>query len=157
MFKTYALKQGEIEKKWYVIDAKDVVLGRLASQVAMMLIGKNKASYTPHMDCGDNVIIVNAKDVKLTGNKLDGRNGKKYYWHTGHPGGIKEVTARTLKSSDEKASRVIVNAVKRMITRNKLGRQRMTHLFVYSGSEHPHEAQKPQVLDMQTLNEKNKR
>jgi len=149
------MKLKEVDKKWHLIDAKDVVLGRLASQVAMMLMGKKKPSYTPHMDCGDNVIIVNANHVKLSGRKLHLHDGKKYYKHTGHPGGIKEISARDQKQKN--ASKVIVKAVERMLTRNILGRKMMTHLFVYNNETHPHEAQKPELLDMAALNQKNKR
>lgn len=156
MFKTYSLKHKDIQKKWFLIDAKDVVLGRLASQVAKILMGKNKPEYSPHLDCGDNVIIINAKQVKLTGNKLDVNQGKKYYWHTGHPGGIKEASAKKIKEG-EHASRIIVKAVERMISRNKLGRKRMSNLYVYNNEIHKHEAQKPELLDMQALNSKNKR
>ncbi|MEQ9116054.1 MAG: 50S ribosomal protein L13 [Rickettsiales bacterium] len=155
MFKTYSLKHKEIDKKWYLIDAKDVVLGRLASHVAMLLMGKTKPSYSPHMDCGDYVIIINAEHVKLTGRKMDLHEGKKYHWHTGHPGGIKEISARDQKKKN--ASKVVIKAIERMITRNKLGRQRMTHLYVYNNEAHPHEAQKPEAIDMATLNPKNKR
>lgn len=156
MFKTYALKHKEIQKNWFVIDAKDVVLGRLASQIARILMGKHKPSYSPHLDCGDNVVVINAKEVKLTGSKLDSNEGKKYYRHTGHPGGIKEISALRLKES-AKAPQLVINAVRRMLTRNNLGRERMTNLYVYAGEEHRHEAQKPTALDMQSLNPKNKR
>lgn len=151
--KTFSATPSDIEKKWILIDAEGVVLGRLASQVAKILRGKHKPSFTPHMDCGDNVIVINAEKVKLTGKKL---TDKKFYWHTGHPGGIKE---RTMGQILEGAhpERVVVKAVERMITRNNLGRQQMKNLRVYVGPEHPHEAQQPQVLDLQALNPKNKR
>jgi large subunit ribosomal protein L13 len=141
---SFSIKQSEIKKDWLVIDAKDLVLGRLASEVAMILRGKNKPIFTPHMDCGDNVIIVNASQVKLTGNKSEKKSGKIYYRHTGFPGGIKHTTAGKLlegKFSD----RVIKLAVKRMLPGNKLCGNLFKNLFVYSGSEHPHEAQKPRV------------
>ena len=152
--KTYSLRESDITKKWILIDAKNVVLGRLASLVAMILRGKHKASFTPHMDCGDNVIIINAKEICLTGNKADINTGKKYYWHTGHMGGIKEVTAGKILSGDH-PERVVIQAVKRMITRNKLRNQQMSNLHVYSGPTHKHEAQTPEMLDVGALNRKN--
>jgi large subunit ribosomal protein L13 len=151
--KTFSATPSDIEKKWILIDADGVVLGRLASQVAKILRGKHKPSFTPHMDCGDNVIIINAEKVKLTGKKL---TDKKFYWHTGYPGGIKERTMGQILDG-EYPERVVVKAVERMITRNNLGRQQMKNLRVYAGSEHPHEAQQPEVLDLQAMNPKNKR
>lgn len=151
--KTYSATPSDIEKKWVLIDADGVVLGRLASQVAKILRGKHKPSFTPHMDCGDNVIVVNAEKVKLTGKKL---TDKKFYWHTGHPGGIKERTMGQILEGNH-PERVVVKAVERMITRNTLGRQQMKNLRVYAGAEHPHEAQQPQVLDLEAMNPKNKR
>jgi large subunit ribosomal protein L13 len=151
--KTYSMKASEIDKKWYVIDATDLVLGRLASIIAMYLRGKHKPSFTPHMDCGDNIIVINAEKVRLTGKKLD---DKKFYWHTGHPGGIKERTIKQLLEG-RYPERVISKAVERMITRGPLGRQQMTNLKIYAGSVHPHEAQTPQVLDVASMNPKNKR
>ena len=151
--KTYSAKASEIEKKWFVIDADGLVLGRLASQIAMILRGKHKTTYTPHMDCGDNVIVVNAEKVAMTGRKL---SDKKYYWHTGYPGGIKERTAGQILDGKH-PERVIMKAVERMITRNRLGRQQLKNLRVYTGAEHPHEAQQPEVLDIAARNPKNKR
>jgi large subunit ribosomal protein L13 len=151
--KTFSATPSDIEKKWILIDADGVVLGRLASQVAKILRGKHKPSFTPHMDCGDNVIIINAEKVKLTGKKL---TDKKFYWHTGYPGGIKERTMGQILEG-KYPERVVVKAVERMITRNNLGRQQMKNLRVYAGSEHPHEAQQPEVLDLQAMNPKNKR
>ena len=151
--KTYSMKASEIDKKWYVVDATDLVLGRLASIIPMYLRGKHKPSFTPHMDCGDNIIVINAEKVRLTGNKLA---DKKFYWHTGHPGGIKERTIKQLLEG-KYAERVITKAVERMITRGPLGRQQMTGLKVYAGAAHPHEAQTPQVLDVASMNPKNKR
>ncbi|HEY9537208.1 MAG TPA: 50S ribosomal protein L13 [Kiloniellaceae bacterium] len=151
--KTFTATPSDIEKKWVLIDADGVVLGRLASQVAKILRGKHKPSFTPHMDCGDNVIVVNAEKVKLTGKKL---TDKKFYWHTGHPGGIKERTMGQILEGNH-PERVVVKAVERMITRNTLGRQQMKNLRVYAGAEHPHEAQQPQVLDLEAMNPKNKR
>ena len=151
--KTYTAKPAEIEKKWILIDAEGVVLGRLTSIVAMRLRGKHKPTFTPHMDMGDNVIIINADKVQMTGDK---RDAKKYYWHTGHPGGIKHRTARQVLEGAH-PERVVIKAVERMITRNRLGRQQMTNLRVYAGAEHPHEAQQPTVLDVKVLNPKNTR
>ena len=151
--KTFSATPSDIEKKWVLIDAEGVVLGRLASQVAKILRGKHKPSFTPHMDCGDNVIVINAEKVKLTGKKL---SDKKFYWHTGYPGGIKERTMGQILEG-KYPERVVVKAVERMITRNNLGRQQMKNLRVYAGSEHPHEAQQPEALDLQAMNPKNKR
>ncbi|MCC2645968.1 MAG: ribosomal protein [Rickettsiaceae bacterium] len=154
--KTYSAKPSEIEKKWLLIDAEGLVLGRLAAEVAKILKGKHKPTYTPHMDCGDNIIIINAEKVCLTGNKAAPKDGKFFYWHTGFPGGIKEVTAGKLLAG-KYPERVILNAVRRMITRNNLGRQIMGNLFVYAGDNHPHQAQKPENYDFASKNIKNKR
>ncbi|MBN67233.1 MAG: 50S ribosomal protein L13 [Rickettsiales bacterium] len=151
--KTYSAKPADIERKWWVIDAQDVVLGRLASETARLLRGKHKPIFTPHMDCGDNVIIINAEKVKLTGKK---RANKRYFWHTGFPGGIKNRTAEAVLSG-EHPDRVVRKAVERMISRNPLGRKQVKKLHVYAGAEHPHEAQQPQVLDFAAANPKNKR
>jgi len=151
--KTYLQKAGEIEKKWYVIDAEGVVLGRLASIVANMLRGKHKPTYTPHMDDGDNIIIVNAEKVKLTGNK---RKDDIFYWHTGYPGGIKGRSKGEILDG-RYPERVVIKAVERMVPRGPLGRKVMGHLKVYKGAAHPHEAQQPQVFDIAALNPKNKR
>ena len=151
--KTYTAKPAEIEKKWILIDAEGVVLGRLATIVANRLRGKHKATFTPHMDMGDNVIVINADKVHMTGNK---RADKRYYWHTGHPGGIKFRTAGQVLDGAH-PERVVMKAGERMITRNKLGRQQMTHLRVYAGAAHPHEAQSPEVLDVKSMNPKNTR
>ncbi|MBI5162742.1 MAG: 50S ribosomal protein L13 [Magnetospirillum sp.] len=151
--KTYSAKPSEVEKKWFVIDADGLVLGRLASIVAMRLRGKHLATFTPHIDMGDNIIIVNAEKVKLTGNKLA---DKRFFWHTGHPGGIKDRSMGQLLSG-RYPERVIVKAVERMITRGPLGRQQMKNLRVYAGPSHPHDAQQPQVLDVASMNPKNKR
>jgi len=138
-------------KKWVLIDAEGVVLGRLASHVANILRGKTKPSYTPNQDCGDNVIIINAEKVRLTGNK---RNTKTYYWHTGHPGGIKERTADKILDG-RFPERVIEKAVERMVPRGPLGRQQMKNLRIFAGTEHPHEAQNPEVIDFASMNAKN--
>ena len=151
--KTYSAKPAEVEKGWYVVDAEGVVLGRLAAAIAHRLRGKHKPTFTPHIDCGDNIIVINAEKVRLTGNKL---LNKKYYWHTGHPGGIKDRTAGAILSG-KFPERVIEKAVERMISRNTLGRQQLKKLHVYAGPEHPHTAQQPQVLDVAGMNVKNKR
>jgi len=151
--KTYTAKPGDIEKKWIMIDAEGVVLGRLASVIAMRLRGKHKATFTPHMDMGDNVIVINADKVQLTGNK---RADKTYYWHTGHPGGIKSRTANQILEGAH-PERVLTKAVQRMLPGGPLSRQQMTNLRVYAGAEHPHEAQSPEVLDVKAMNKKNTR
>ncbi|MCM2562107.1 50S ribosomal protein L13 [Lutimaribacter sp. EGI FJ00015] len=151
--KTFSATPADIEKKWIVIDAEGVVLGRLASIVAMRLRGKHKPSFTPNMDMGDNVIVINADKVQLTGKK---RTDKTYYWHTGHPGGIKNRTAEQLLEGAH-PERVVTQAVKRMLPGNRLARQQMTNLRVYASAEHPHEAQSPEVLDVKSMNSKNTR
>ena len=151
--KTYSAKPSEVEKKWIIVDAKDIVLGRLATIIATRLRGKHKPTYTPHIDCGDNVIVINAQDVRLTGNK---RNGDIFYWHTGHPGGIKSRTKGQILDGQH-PERVVQKAVERMIPRGPLGRQQMSNLRVYPGAEHPHEAQQPEVLDVAAMNPKNTR
>ncbi|CCW16272.1 LSU ribosomal protein L13p (L13Ae) [Sphingobium indicum BiD32] len=141
-----------VEKKWVLIDAEGLVVGRLASTVANILRGKHKTSFTPHVDCGDNVIIINAGKVKFTGKKL---TDKVYYKHTGYAGGIKETTpAKILEGRFPE--RVLEKAIERMIPRGPLGRQQMRNLRVFGGAEHPHEAQNPQVLDFASRNRKNK-
>ena len=150
---TFHPKSGDITRKWYVIDAADVVLGRLAVEAADLLRGKRKPIFAPNVDCGDHVIIINADKVQMTGDK---RDAKKYYWHTGHPGGIKHRTARQVLEGAH-PERVVIKAVERMISRNKLGKQQMTNLRVYAGDQHPHEAQQPEVLDVKAMNPKNTR
>ena len=150
--KTYTATPADIEKKWILIDADGIVLGRLASIIAMRLRGKHKASFAPHMDCGDNVIVVNAEKIQMTGKKRE----ENFYWHTGHPGGIKSRTKQQILDGAH-PERVITQAVKRMLPGNKLSRQIMTNLRVYAGSEHPHEAQDPGVLDVKSMNSKNTR
>ena len=152
MIKSFTATPKDIKKEWILIDAEGVVLGRLASRVANILRGKHKATYTPHMDCGDNVVIINAEKVRLTGNK---RETKTYFWHTGHPGGIKETTpAKVLEGRFPE--RVLEKAVQRMIPRGPLGRAQMKALHLYAGTEHPHDGQQPQTLDVASLNRKNK-
>ncbi len=149
--KTPSVKPAEVVKGWIVIDAADLVVGRLASIVANRLRGKHKAIYTPHVDCGDNVIIVNAEKVRLTGRKYE---QKKYYWHTGYPGGIKERTAEKILDGKH-PERVVEKAVERMVPRGPLGRLQMKSLRVYAGPEHPHEAQQPVALDVGAPHPKN--
>lgn len=150
--KTFNAKPADIEKKWVVIDAEGLVVGRLASIVAMRLRGKHLPIYTPNVDCGDNVIVVNADKVVFTGKK---RTDKKYHWHTGHPGGIKERTADKILDG-RFPERVVQKAVERMLPKESpLARKQMSNLKVYAGAEHPHEAQNPEVLDVAGMNEKN--
>ncbi|MEM1343298.1 MAG: 50S ribosomal protein L13 [Pseudomonadota bacterium] len=149
--KTYSARPADIDKQWIVIDAEGVVLGRLASIVAMRLRGKHKATFTPHMDMGDNVIVVNAEKVLLTGNK---RRDKVYYRHTGYPGGIKSRTAAQILEG-RFPDRVITKAVQRMMPGGPLTRQQLTNLRVYAGPEHPHTAQQPEVVDLKSRNPKN--
>ncbi len=143
MHKTYVAKPGEVERKWYVVDATDQTLGRLATQIASVLRGKNKPQYTPHEDVGDFVVVVNAEKVAVTGRKLD---QKKYYWHTGYPGGIRDITLR--RQLELHPDRVILHAVKGMLPRGPLGRRQLRKLRVYRGPEHPHDAQQPQPLEL---------
>ena len=154
--KTYSARPSEIEKKWWVLEAKNVILGRLASRVASMLRGKHKPSFTPHLDCGDNIIIINAEHVKLTGKKANPKDGKIYYRHTGFPGGIKYTTAGKILDG-KNPERVIKMAVRRMITRNVLGAKQISNLYVYARNEHPHAAQQPVVYDFVSQNPKNKK
>ena len=151
--KTYSAKPSDIERAWCVIDAEGLVLGRLAAVIATRLRGKHKPLFTPHVDCGDNIIVINAEKVRLTGRK---RADKVYYWHTGYPGGIRSTTAERILNGKH-PERVLIKAVERMISRNPLGRAQMRKLHVYKGTEHPHAAQKPEVLDVAAMNPKNKR
>ena len=141
--KSYMAKTNEVDRKWYVIDAEDKVLGRLATEVATILTGKNKPIYTPHVDTGDFVIIINAEKIKLTGKKLEQLN---YTYHTGHPGGLKEIPYKRL--IEDKPEKIIELAVKGMLPKNKLGRQMIKKLKVYAGPEHKHEAQQPEVYEL---------
>lgn len=151
--KTYVATPANVERKWYVIDAEGMVLGRMATEIAKILRGKHKPTFSPHVDCGDHVIVVNAEKVALTGNK---RDQKTFYWHTGWVGGVKGRTMGERLESDH-PERVVIKAVERMITRNPLGRDVMKKLKVYAGPDHPHEAQNPEVLDLASRNRKNKR
>jgi len=151
--KTTTVKPADVDKKWVVIDAEGLVVGRLATIVARILRGKHKPTFSPHVDDGDNVIVVNAAKVAFTGAK---RDQKKYYHHTGYPGGIKERSARFILEG-RFPERVVEKAVERMIPRGPLGRRQMRNLRVYGGAEHPHVAQNPAPLDVGVLNAKNKR
>ncbi len=151
--KTYSAKPTEVEKKWLLIDAEGLVVGRLAALIATKLRGKHKPTYTPHIDCGDNVIVVNADKVVFTGNK---RNDKDYFWHTGHPGGIKNRKAHQILDG-KYPERVLEKAVQRMMPGGPLSRRQLKNLKVYTGTEHPHQAQEPETLDVGELNSKNKR
>jgi len=151
--KTYVTKPAEVEKKWVVIDGDGLVVGRLASIVARRLRGKHKPSFTPHVDDGDNVIVINADKVVLTGRK---RQDKTYHWHTGHIGGIKQRTARQILEG-RFPERVLEKAVQRMLPEGPLARQQMKNLRVYAGPDHPHEAQQPETLDIAAMNRKNLR
>ena len=151
--KTYTLKPADLDKKWLLIDAEGLVLGRLATVVADRLRGKHKPTYTPNMDCGDHVIVINAEKVQLTGNKA---KDSIFYWYTGYPGGIKGRSKGAILTGKH-PERVIMKAVERMVPRGPLGRRVMGHLRVYAGPSHPHEAQNPQALDVAAMNRKNKR
>ncbi len=151
--KTYSARPSQVRKKWYLVDAEGVVLGRLSSIIARILRGKHKPTFTPNIDCGDNIIVVNAKKVWVTGSK---RSDKVLYWHTGYPGGIKQRTmAQRLDGSHPE--RVILKAVERMMPRGPLGRRQMRNLRVFPGADHVHAGQQPEVLDISAMNPKNKR
>lgn len=150
---SFSAKPAEVQKKWVLIDAKGLVVGRLASIIALRLRGKHLPTFTPHVDCGDNVIVINADKVVLTGRK---RDQKVYYHHTGYPGGIKERTAKFILDG-RFPERVVEKAVERMLPRGPLGRQQLGNLRVYGGAEHPHAAQTPVVLDVGAMNRKNVR
>jgi len=145
-YKTVSANNATVEKEWYIIDAKDVVLGRLASVVAMVLRGKHKPSFTPHVDCGDNVIVINADKIKLTGNKM---SDKQYLSHSGYPGGQRKQTPEDLLSKKPEA--VVERAVKGMLPKSRLGSEMFRNLFVYAADNHPHEAQQPKELDLNKI------
>ena len=149
---TQSANAATVEKKWVLIDAEGLVVGRVASIIANILRGKHKPSFTPHVDCGDNVIVINAEKVAFTGKKLE---DKRYYKHTGYAGGIKEITAAKVLAG-RFPERVLEKAVERMIPRGPLGRQQMRNLRIFAGTEHPHAAQNPEVLDVAAMNRKNK-
>jgi len=150
--KTYSAKPSEVEKKWLLIDAEGLVLGRLAAIIATRLRGKHKPMFTPHIDTGDNVIVVNADKVLLKGNEKSSK--KIYYWHTGYPGGIKQRTADQILEGKH-PERVVESAVRRMMPSGPLARQQLSNLRVYAGTKHPHEAQQPEALDVASMNVKN--
>ncbi len=150
---TVSLKPTDVQRNWVLIDADGLILGRLAALIASRLRGKHKPQFTPHVDCGDHIVVVNADKVKVTGNKLD---QAVFYYHTGYPGGIKDRTLRN-RLGGKKPEQVIEKAVERMITRGPLQRRQMRNLHVYAGTEHPHTAQRPLVLDVGALNRKNRR
>ena len=151
---TASLRPSQIEKKWILVDAEDVIVGRLATFIAMRLRGKHRPDYTPNMDCGDHVVVINADKVKFTGRKLA---QKTYYWHTGHPGGIKSRTAGQILDG-KFPERVLEKAVERMLPKESpLARKQMTHLHIYTSPEHRHEAQSPEVIDFKGANPKNVR
>ena len=149
---TRSIKPAEVEKNWIIIDADGLVVGRVASIIANLLRGKHKPTFTPHVDCGDHVIVINADKVKFTGRKM---SNKTYYKHTGYVGGIKETTPEKILEG-KFPERVLEKAVERMIPRGPLGRQQMKALHLYAGTEHPHDGQKPEVLDVASMNRKNK-
>jgi large subunit ribosomal protein L13 len=151
--KTYSAKPADVQKKWILVDAENVVLGRLASVIAMRLRGKHRAMFTPHIDTGDNIVVINAEKVKITGNKMD---QQLFYWHTGHPGGLKERTPKQTLTG-KFPQRVIEKAVERMLPEGPMGRKILKNLRVYGGPSHPHEAQQLETLDVGALNPKNKR
>ncbi|MGY9057813.1 MAG: 50S ribosomal protein L13 [Alphaproteobacteria bacterium] len=151
--KTYSAKPADVDAKWYIIDAEGLVLGRMAVTVATRLRGKHKPIYTPHIDCGDHIIIVNAEKVAITGNK---RQDKRFYWHTGYPGGIKERTWDQILNGKH-PERLVEKAVERMLPKTKLGRAVIRKMHVYAGPDHPHEAQQPEVIDFAAQNTKNTR
>lgn len=153
VMKTYSAKPTDIEKKWLLVDAEGLVLGRLAALIADRLRGKHKPTYTPHMDCGDHIVVVNAEKVALTGNK---KRNSVFRWYTGFPGGLKERSKGAILEGRH-PERVIQKAVERMVPRGPLGRRIMGHLKVYKGPSHPHEAQQPLPLDIAAMNRKNKR
>ena len=153
MLKTYTAKPSEIEKKWWLIDAEDLVVGRVSSIIAKILRGKHKTTFTPNIDCGDYVIVINDEKIKLTGKKYA---EKLYYWHTGYPGGIKDRTARQIIEG-KYPERILEYAVSRMMSRGPLQRDLMTKLHIYKGNEHKHQAQNPQILDVGAMNRKNKK
>ena len=151
--KTYTPKADHIERRWWIVDAEGQTLGRLATRVAAILRGKHKPIFTPHMDTGDHVVVINADKVKLSGHKED---GKIYYRHTGYPGGIKARTPAQVREG-KRPEMLIRKAVQRMVPRGPLGRDQLRKLHVYTGTEHPHDAQQPDVLDVAAMNPKNKR
>lgn len=150
---TSFIKSSDVKRKWILVDAEGLVLGRMAVVITNILRGKNKPCFTPNADCGDNVIVINADKIVLTGNKLE---DKKYYWHSGYPGGIKHRSMKQLMD-EPRSDRMVRNAVRRMMSKGALSRTILSKLKVYKGSEHPHAAQNPEILDIAKLNRKNSR
>jgi large subunit ribosomal protein L13 len=151
---TFSLKPKDVQKKWLLIDATNLVVGRMAAEVAKMLRGKDKPNFTPHVDCGKNIVIINSEHVKFTGNKSDPKSGKSYFHHTGFPGGIKETMAGAILAGNN-PSKVIKLAVKRMLPKNTLALTQFANLYVYKGNEHPHGGQQPELYDLASKNTKN--
>jgi len=151
--KTYSAKPAEVEKKWWLVDAENIVLGRLATVVALRLRGKHKPMFTPHIDCGDAIVVVNAEKVALTGNKA---RDERFYWHTGYPGGVKSRSLGEIRDGAH-PERLVLNAVRRMLPKGPLGREQFKSLRVYAGPDHPHEAQQPETLDLAAMSDKNSR
>jgi large subunit ribosomal protein L13 len=151
--RTFSLKASQIKKDWVLVDAKDLILGRLSAFVASRLRGKHKPEFTPNMDCGDYVVVINAEKIQVTGNKMEDH---VFYWHTGYPGGIKQRTMRERLNS-KFPERVLSKAVERMLPKGPLGRQMLKNLKIYGGEDHPHAAQQPKVLDLASMNVKNSR
>ena len=151
--KTFSLRKEDVKKKWFVVDAENVVLGRLAAEIAKRIRGKHKPTYTPHVDCGDYITVINAEKVRMTGKK---EADKTYYRHTGYPGGIKSATAGEVISG-KFPERVLKKAVERMLPKGPLGRVAFSNLRVFAGPDHPHSAQNPEVLDIAGMNPKNNR
>lgn len=150
---TYSMKPAEVQKKWFLIDAEGLVLGRLAVEIARRLRGKHKPTFTPHVDCGDNIIVVNAEKIHLTGNK---REDKEFFWHTGYPGGIKSRSMEKLLEGNF-PERVLEKAVQRMLPKGPLARKQLRNLRIFAGATHELEAQKPEMLDIAAMNPKNKK
>ena len=149
--KTISISKKDLEKKWYLVDASNLILGRLSAFLAQRLRGKHKSNFSPNLDCGDYIVVTNARKVSMTGNKLA---QKKFYKHTGYPGGLKETSYETILNSNA-PEKIIKNSVKRMLPSGVLGREQLRKLYVYAGEEHPHDAQKPEIIDFKKLNRKN--
>lgn len=152
--KTFSLRREDVEKKWILIDASGLIVGRIASEIAKMLRGKDEAFFTPHIDCGKNIVVINADKVRFTGNKTHTVTGKCYYYHTGFAGGIKKLMAGKILEG-RFPERILKMAIKRMLPKNKIARHQLANLYVYAGQDHPHQAQQPQALDLAARNSKN--
>merc|ERR1712072_1546264 len=147
----YSLKKSEIKRKWILINAENLILGRLASIVALKLRGKDKPEFTPHVDCGDCIVIINAEKIHLTKSK---KEKKTYFWHTGFPGGIKKITTKEILNG-KYPERILIKAIQRMLPKNKLANKQMKNLKIYKGNNHPHKAQNPSNINIEKLNNKN--